>query len=198
MQCPICGNTITFPAVPPTKGGKIIADETPKPRRKWNGNIGGIFVYLRDYPHWDTVGQIMVPFVIIGALLAGALWVKNKFTEEPASGPAPIVQGEGGGWDKMTEMARVDQRMQQYVQSIILTKKAVTSASRALEAEQKRLAEARDPDEKQAISANVQSYERALNQTQNKLSSLQQHFQTDYEKYRNMGGTIDYISRVPY
>src|ERR1700733_11455336 len=117
MQCPICGNTITFPAIPPAVGGKPAAVMQQKPPRKWLWDAKAIFLYLRDFPHWHTVWQILVPFLIIGALLGGAMFVKNKFADEPAPVAAPVVQAEQGGWDKMTELARADQKMQQYVQA---------------------------------------------------------------------------------
>jgi hypothetical protein len=195
MQCPICGNTITFPAIPPASGGKKIADEQPKPARQWSWNLAKIFVSVRDFPHWNTVMQILIPFVIIGALLAGALFVKNKFSDQPEAS-TPVVQAPVGGWDKMNELARADQKMQKDVQAIAQTKKSLASAQAMLNAEQKRLGQARDSDEKQTLTANVQSVERSVNQAQNALATLRQQFQADMEKYRKLGGTIDYYSRV--
>jgi hypothetical protein len=199
MQCPICGNTITFPAIPPSKtGSKSVFSEKPKRSRQWAGKAGKIFGGVWDFPHWNTVMQVLVPFVIIGVLLAAAVWVKNKYSDEPAPEPAPVIQADSAGWDKMTKLAQADRKMQQYVQSILQTRKALAAAQAADRNEQKRLGEARDPDEKQAISSNLQSYERAVNQTQDRLTTLQRQFQIDYEKYRGMGGTVDYASQVPY
>ncbi len=64
--------------------------------------------------------------------------------------------------------------------------------------EQKRLSEAHDGDERQAISSNLQSYERSGEQIANKLTGLERNFQIEYEKYRAMGGVVDYQSQVPY
>jgi hypothetical protein len=157
-----------------------------------------MFGNVWDFPHWNTVLQVLVPFVIIGVLLAAALWVKNKYSDEPASASAPVVQADSAGWDKMTKLAQADRKMQQYVQSIAQTRRALAAARAALQNEQKRLGEARDPDERQAISSNLQSYERIADQTQNKLSGLERQFEIDYEKYRELGGTVDYRSQVPY
>jgi hypothetical protein len=197
MQCPICGNTIIFPAIPPARGGKTVTVLPNRPARKWMWNAKAIFLNLRDFPHWNTVVQIAVPFVIIGALLAGAAFVKNKFTDEPAPAEAPVVQVQSGGWDKMTALARMDQKMQQYVQSISQARMNLAVAQRALEAEQKRASQAHGGDEQQAASSNVQSAERSVAQIQNTLTYLRQHFNTDLEAYRKLGGTIDYRSRVP-
>ena len=197
MQCPICGNTITFPAIPPASGGKTVAVEERKPARKWSWNAKAIFVFLRDYPHWNTVVQILVPFLIIGALLGGAAFVKNKFADEPAPAPAPVVQAQSGGWDKMTELARADQKMQQYVQSINQTRATLAAAQRALDIEQKRYSQARGYDEQQAVMGNVQSCQRSVTQAQNNLTYLRQRFDADLVNYSRLGGTIDYRSRVP-
>jgi hypothetical protein len=197
MQCPICGNTITFPAIPPARGGKSVAVEQTKPTQKWSWNPGAIFLNLRDFPHWNTVAQISVPFLIIGALLAGAAFVKNKFADEPASAPAPVVQAESGGWDKMTALARADQKMQHYVQSILQARKTLAAAQRELDAEQKRYSQARGYEEQQAVMGNVQSAQRSVTQAQNTLTYLRQHFDTDLVNYRKLGGAIDYRSRVP-
>jgi hypothetical protein len=198
MQCPICGNTITFPAIPPSRGGKSVGVEQRKPARNWAWNAKAIWFYLRDFPHWNTVVQISVPFLIIGALLAGAAFFKNKFADEPAAATAPVVQGQPGGWDKMTELARADQKMQHYVQWISQARMAVSAAQRQVDVEQKRLSLSHGSDEQQVAQANVQIAEHSLTQAQNNLTSLRQHFETDLNYYRNLGGTIDYRSRVPY
>jgi len=197
MQCPICGNTITFPAIPSARGGKTVAVEEQKPARKWLWNAKAIFPYLRDYPHWNTVVQISVPFLIIGALLAGAAFVKKQFADEPAAAPAPVVQAEPGGWDKMTGLARADQKMQQYVQSISHARMALAAAERVLDSEQKRYNLSRGYEEQQAVLSNVQSAQRSVAQAQNTLSYLRQHFDIDLANYQKLGGTIDYRSRVP-
>lgn len=197
MQCPICGNTITFPAIPPARGGKTVAVEEQKPARKWLWNAKAIFPYLRDYPHWNTVVQISVPFLIIGALLAGAAFVKKKFADEPAPAPALVVQAPAGGWDNMTELARSDQKMQQYVQSISQARRTLAAAQMGLDAEQKRYSQARGYEEQQAVMGNVQSCQRSVAQAQNTLNYLRQHFDADLANYRRLGGTIDYRSRVP-
>jgi hypothetical protein len=197
MQCPICGNTITFPAIPPTRGGKTVAVEIKKPARQWLWNAKAIFLYLRDYPHWRTVAQIAVPFVIIGALLAGAAFVKNKFADDSAPAAAPVVQAESGGWDKMTGLARADQKMQQDVQAVNQARSTLAAYQRALEAEQKRYNEARGYDEQQAVKGYVQSADSSVKQAENRLAYFRQHFDADLQNYRKLGGTIDYASRVP-
>jgi hypothetical protein len=193
----MCGNAIVFPAVPPARGGKTIEVEKIKPIRRWAWNARAIAVYLRDYPHWKTLWQIAVPFVIVAALLAGAAFVKNRFTDQPASAPAPVVQTQSGGWDKMTEFTRADQKVQQDLQSVLNAKKLLMDAQHVLDVEQKRYNQAHGYDEQQAISGYVQSAQRSVAQVQNMYDACHRHFQADLEVYRKLGGTIDYNSRVP-
>ncbi len=197
MQCPICGNTITFPAIPPGRGGKTVAAEPKKPARPWMWNPKAIYLYLRDFPHWNTVVQIAVPFLIIGVLLAGAAFVKNKFADEPAAAPAPIVQAQPGGWDKMTELARADQKMQQDVQSITQARMNLAGAQRVQETWQKRYDLSRGSDEGQTVLASLQSAQQSATLAQNRLNSLRQHFEIDLANYRRLGGNIDYHSQIP-
>jgi hypothetical protein len=197
MQCPMCGGTIVFPAIPPARGGKPVAVEPIKPSRKWMWNAKAIVLYLRDYPHWHTLGQIAVPFLIVGALLAGAVYVKNKIADQPEPAPVPLTQAPRGGWDKMTEFARADQKVQQDVQLVTQAKKSLVDAQRVLELEQKRFSQAHGSDEQQAVQPYVQSAQLQVTQAQGMFNACRNHFQTDMAIYRKLGGTIDYNARVP-
>src|ERR1700678_1797356 len=74
MQCPICGHTVTFPALPPARSGQTLRVKSleRKPERKWSWKLPPALVFLLNFQHWNVVAQCAVPFVIIGALLAGA------------------------------------------------------------------------------------------------------------------------------
>jgi hypothetical protein len=198
MQCPMCGGAIVFPAVLPSRGGKPVAGaEAPKPRRNWAWNATAIYHYLRDYPHWRTMGQVAVPFVIVGALLAGAAYVKNKFSDQPESAAAPVVQEPSGGWDHMTALARADQKMQQHIQRLGLAKKALMAAKQSLSVQQKNFSQVHGSDEQQAAQSYLQAAERAEAQAQKTYDACRTQFQADGEIYRKLGGTVDYYSRAP-
>ena len=197
IQCPICGGTIAFPAVPPTRAAKAVEGEPQKAVTQPPWNLKSVYISLRNFSHWSTVWQIAVPFVIIGTLLAGAFFVKNKFADEPAAAEAPVIQAEQGGWDKMTELAHADQKMQQYIQAIVQSRKTMSAAQRNLDAAEKLFNQTHDPDEKQAVSSTVQSARRTLTLAESNLTSLRQHFDTEFETYRKLGGTVDYRSRIP-
>jgi hypothetical protein len=201
MQCPICGGAIIFPAIPPKSGGKTIAGDPAKPARaprNWGWNAKAVFLYIRDFPHWNTVGQVAVPFLIVGALLAGAIFVKNKFSDQSDQAPASVTQAPVGGWDKMTALARADQKVQQDVQVVLQAKKAVGDAERALQAQQKSYSQARGSDEQQAVQAYVQSAQHTQKQAQDAYDARRRQFQADMAAYRKLGGAIDYSSQIPY
>lgn len=198
MQCPICGNTITFPAIPPKTGGKTIyVEEVKKPIVQWAWNAKAIFVYLRDYPHWKIVGQVLVPFILIGALLAGASFVKKRFSDE--SGPvAPVIQAPQGGWDKMTELARADQKMQECVQSLLRAHQSMLVAQaqeRAAEGESSR---AHGSQEHELANDHERRAQFAINEAQKQISFLRAKFETEFDNYQKLGGTVDYRSKVPF
>jgi hypothetical protein len=199
MQCPMCGGAIIFPAIPPTRGGKSVADEpkAAKPARRWGWNAKAVFLYFRDFSHWNIVGQVAVPFLIVGALLAGAIFVKNKFSDQPEQAPASVAQAPVGGWDKMTALARADQKAQQDVQTVLQAKRALGEAERALAAQQKSYSQARSSDDQQAIQAYVQSAQRTEKQAQATYDAYRRQFQADMAAYRKLGGTVDYTSQIP-
>jgi DNA-directed RNA polymerase subunit RPC12/RpoP len=197
IQCPICGGTIAFPAVPPTGGSKTVENEARKAVQQPPWNLMSVYISLKNFSHWSTVWQVAVPFLIIGTLLAGALFVKSRFADEPPAVGAPVIQAEHGGWDKLTELAHTDQRMQQYIQAIIQAHKTLATAQRNLEAAEKLYNQTQNPDEKQAVSGEVQSARHVLTQAENNLAFLRRRFDTESENYRKLGGTVDYRSRLP-
>jgi hypothetical protein len=196
MQCPICGNTITFPAIPPTTGGKAIAIEQPRPVHKWAWGAKAIFIYLRDYPQWRIVAQISVPFLIIGALLAGAAFVKNKFSDEPAPVAAPVIQAQPGGWDKMTEIARSDQKVRQCVHSIAQAHASLLVLEGMHQAAEQEVARARGSQEREIAENHVHDADREVTQAQKVLGVLRERFEAELANYQKLGGTVDYRNQV--
>ena len=74
MQCPICSQTVTFPALPPGRSGPTLHVKSleRKPERKWSWKLPAALTFLLKFQHWNVVAQCAVPFLIIGVLLAGA------------------------------------------------------------------------------------------------------------------------------
>lgn len=93
MACPICGKTVTFPAIPP--GGRrstlrLKRDAGPQ-REKWSFDLKKIWAALCNFEHWHIVRLSLVPFAIVAGLLVLANFVKKNFENEaPAPAPVPV------------------------------------------------------------------------------------------------------------
>jgi hypothetical protein len=196
MQCPICGNTITFPAIPPKTGVKNIAVEEVKPRAKWAWNPAAMFFYLRDFPHWKIVWQIFIPFLIIAGLLWGASIVKTKFSDD-APPPTQVYQPQPGGWDKMTALARADQKMQQCLQSLTQARAVERAATMQVAKAQQEMERARGSQEHDIANSHLRAAERMESQAQNTFTLLRQRFDVESLEYEKLGGTVDYRSQLP-
>lgn len=67
MACPICGKTVTFPAIP--SGGRrstlrLKRDAGPQ-REKWSFDLKKIWAALCNFEHWHIVRLSLVPFAIV-------------------------------------------------------------------------------------------------------------------------------------
>ncbi|HEX4122899.1 MAG TPA: hypothetical protein VH619_19965 [Verrucomicrobiae bacterium] len=198
IQCPICGSAIVFPAILPKTGGKTISVEKKKPALQWAWNAKAIVHNMREFPHWKIVGQILVPFILIGALLAGAAFVKKNFGNEPAAPTAPVIQAEPGGWDKMTELARSDQKLQQCVQTITQAHNALLAAQRDEQIAGMESSRARGSQERELANAHTRRAELAINEATKSISFLRSRFQVELANYQKLGGTVDYQSKIPF
>ncbi|MGA2174115.1 MAG: hypothetical protein ABSH38_03920 [Verrucomicrobiota bacterium] len=184
IQCPICGNTITFPALPP-KGGAQALRVNQKPARKWAWVPHGLFLFLRDFPHWKTVAQCVVPFLIVGALLAGAAYVKTKFIESPAPPEEPIVQADPGAWQKMTDLTRAEQAVRQQINVVEQARvwAATTERSRTL-------AHRQFPGNSNPFA--VKSADETAQKAQSDYNKARERFSVLLREYQQLGGTKDY------
>ena len=115
MVCPICGKSVTFPAIPPGVKGPSLHINRPEAARasKWSFSISLACIRLllpslRRFKHWNMALVCLVPFIIVGALLAGAAVVRKQFGNAPATPVAPLVQADPNAWQKMTDLARAD------------------------------------------------------------------------------------------
>jgi hypothetical protein len=192
IQCPICGNTITFPAIPPQSGGAGVRINRPedKPARKWAWNLQAIFLFLRDFQHWKTVVQCVVPFLIVGALLAGAAYVKNKFADQPAAPPEPIVQANPDAWQKMTELTRAEQAVKDQITVLVRARASVKQAEEIRAATHRQYPGNSNP-------LMLRTADETAQKAQNNYNKARQHFENLLEQYRKLGGTHDYRGEAP-
>lgn len=189
MQCPICGNTITFPALPPSRStqGLHIRRPVEKPAGKISWPTPAFLLVLRDFPHWKIVAQCAVPFVIIGALLYGASFVGKKTSDQPAAPFAPVVQAEPDAWQKMTDLTRADSAVQARLSELIFAQRALRMAQRVRD----------EYEHKSTPEVQRNAAEKNLAEAQQTFNVAQQRFDAAFEKYQTMGGSVDYRSRVP-
>jgi hypothetical protein len=192
MTCPICGNVITFPAVPPNAGGLAlkIRRAADKPAAKWAWDPRSMFVFLRQYPHWKTVALCLVPFVVVGGLLEGAAYVKKNYSDEQA--PVPVaedVNTDTNAWGRMTTLAPVEQALDRQV-------KLVNEARAILERAEQNIAAVRQSLPGTTNPPAVRNAAAATQIAQKRYSAAMQDFEAVYRKYQQLGGAADYRSRL--
>lgn len=197
MKCPICGNSIVFPAIPPKKGGTKIEVEEQKPTAQFAWNPKAIFVYLREFEHWKIVGLVLTPFLIIGALLEGASLVKKYSSDQPAAPTAPVVQAQPGGWDRMTQLARSEQKIQECMQNIARAHQALLYAEAQNRQAETEAANARDSHEHEIANDHIRRASFAVSEANKQIQFLRNAFQKEFANYQSLGGTVDYQSKLP-
>jgi hypothetical protein len=193
MVCPSCGKTVTFPAIPPGRGPgshttRVKALDArragPKPAPGWLRNAPKALGFLRDFQHWNVVGQCAVPFLIIGVLLVGAAFVKKKFSDAPAPAVVPAVHAEPEAWQKMADLTKADQAVRSLMKEVKADHAMVVAAEQARQ------------QLSQGSASLKMSAEEQLHQAQNTLTDAHKRLDVALEKYRALGGTVDYRSQM--
>jgi hypothetical protein len=185
----MCGQTVTFPAIPPARSGPSYqlknAQAKAKPARNWAAKVPGALGVLRDFQHWDVVGQCVVPFLIIAVLLGGAIFVKNKLgAPASAADAAPAVQADPEALQRMTNLIKAEQAVQAAM-------RVLDQANALLDYEQKarQHSEAADPLLRKTA-------EERLHRVENTVKEARKQFDAAESKYRQLGGTKDYRSQL--
>ncbi len=190
MQCPSCGQTVTFPAVPPKTAGATLKSKSLDRRKPAAaaaaGKVSAVFGSLRNFEHWPVVGQCVVPFLVIGALLGGAIFVKNKFGSATTETAVPTVQADPGAWEKASELNKADTAVRADVQVLAAAHAACDLAdlrvrqTKGLESWQRKKAE----DDSALAQARLAAARKELDQA--------------FNRYRELGGTVDYRGQIKY
>jgi hypothetical protein len=189
IKCPICGNAITLPAA---SGRRLRLDRPVAGSAKTSWNAKSIFAFLRDYPHWKTVAQITTPFLILGALLVGANYVKKNYADKPAASPAPAeadVQADPDAWRKMTDLTRADQAVQEQCKVVSSWHAALKQAQRVSAAVHRQYSDGSNP-------LAVTKADEAAARAQNGYMAAYQRFQSLNSDYQRLGGTVDYARQL--
>ena len=189
MQCPSCGKSVAFPAIPPGQGRgapaahvKVLDSSRSEsgPARRRPGSTPKALAFLRGFQHWNVVAQCALPFLIIGLLLAGAFFVKSKFNDAPAPVTSPAVQADPEAWQRIADLAKADQAVRDLIKEYDADRLAVASAERARQQMQKG-----DPLQARSVEEQVEL-------AHSKLDALHKRLDNALEKYRQLGGNVDY------
>jgi hypothetical protein len=201
MLCPICGKSVTFPAIPPGRRKLSLPSQrlAAERDRKWAFDVKSIFPVLGRFEHWNLVLVCLVPFVIVGALLAGAAVVRSHFGSDPAQPVEPaVVHADRNAWQKSVDLARAEQAVQEQVGIVIQAKANAVAADRNV-AKLQALYQGKSMDQlasynyTQQMQANQQIAARA----QRNLESARQCFENAFRTYQSLGGGVDYRRQLP-
>jgi hypothetical protein len=191
MTCPICGKTVTFPAIPPSSNTsrlRLKRHVQAEAAKKWSFNLAAIRAFLGEFEHWNMVVVCLVPFIIVLALLIGAVVIKKKLGSEPAATAlAPVVQADPNAWQKMTDLARAEQSVQDQVAVVIRARAAATGA-------QQRLANLQAAARGRSVDP---VYSLAVANSQRNLEAARHVFNIAFLNYQKLGGTVDYSRQLP-
>ena len=189
MQCPMCGQTVTFPAIPPRRTGPGLRAKSTERQmaQKLARKLPGALASVRDFQHWNVVGQIAVPFVLVAVLLGAAIFVKNKLGAPSSSSSgdgAPVVQAEPDAWQKTTELTKAEQ-------AVLAAGRFLEQANALLENEQRSRKLLNNSDQLQQKSSDLR-----VERAQNTVKMARQRFDAADVKYRQLGGTKDLRSQL--
>jgi hypothetical protein len=205
MVCPICGKMVTFPAVPPRGKGEGLHIKRPASAqaKKWffdfkGINFKGFLAPLNQFKHWNIVFVCLVPFLIVGALLVGAAELRNHFGSGPAMPDAPIVHADTGAWQKMTDLARADQLVQQRLVAVVQARAAAAAAEQTRATRHAYYhGQTLDSATYNGVMIQLHADEQAAANAQAALGNARQSFENAFQNYQRLGGTIDYRQQLP-
>jgi hypothetical protein len=189
MQCPICGKTVTFPAIPPGRKGPALHVKSleRKPERKWTWKAPAALTFLLNFQHWNVVAQCAVPFLIIGVLLAGAVVVKKKLGDAPApddAPAAPVVQADPEAWQRSADLMKAELAVKDQMKVVTAAHTKADMAERLRQQVQNQ-----EPFQRKSIEAQAQA-------AQKELEAARRQFDRAYDLYHKLGGTVDYRSQL--
>lgn len=200
MVCPICSQTITFPAVPPgkIKSNLHIKRAQAADVKKWPIDFAPFIATLVAFKHWNLVLACVVPFLVIAALLFGASFVKTHFSDDSNQASVPAVHADPNAWQKMAELTRAEQAVQQQVKNVIAAHNMLLTA----QAKARRLhsyyeGKAMDASAAAAVQSQYQQADQEIQRAQNTLSATRNVFENALRVYQDLGGTIDYHQQLP-
>lgn len=199
MDCPSCQKNVTFPAVPPRGKGNTLPIKRPElPKVKLSFDFHGVLAFIRQFEHWNIVMACVVPFVILVGLLVGASMLKDHYGSGPAIADVPIVHAEANAWQKMTDVARAEQVVQDKI-TYVTRANAVFVAAEQYRKSRSAYYSSHPPDyiNAQSVSLQLQADAKAAANAQAALSMARASFDAAFRNYQKLGGTVDYRQQLP-
>ena len=190
MPCPKCRQLIVFPGLPARKmtSSLHLVGAVPNPPAKFHFSFAALLACLRRFKHWKIVGLCLVPFVLItGALVAASF--SNRQPAAPMPSP-PAVVVDPDALDKLTDLTRADQLVQQRLAAV---HRAFTNCQTA----QQNVTALRGPHHGAASPAALPAADQAAKRAQLALTNARKDFDTAYAQYQKLGGAIDYRRQLP-
>jgi hypothetical protein len=183
----MCGQVVTFPAIPPGRAAASLHVKHSETRtaRKWAQKVPAALAFLLGFQHWSVVAQCAVPFLVVGMLLAGAAFVKNKLGEPSAPVATPTVEADPQAWQKMTDLAKADQAVRDRMSEVAAAQATLATAKRVRES-----VAHMDPMQQRGADQQVRRAEATL-------SAVRKQFDAALTCYQRLGGTVDYRSQIP-
>ena len=190
MACPKCRQLIVFPgiAAPKRTSSLHLVGAVPKPPAKFHFSFAALVVFLRRFKHWKIVGLCLVPFVLVAGALVAASFSGRQAVAPVTSPPAVVVNP--GALDKLTDLTRADQLVQQRLAAV---NRAFTNSQTA----EQNVTALRSPHHGAASPAALSAADQAAKRAQLALANARKAFDTAYAQYQKLGGAIDYRRQLP-
>ena len=190
MPCPKCRQLIVFPGLPARKmtSSLRLAGAVARPPAKFQFSFAALIACLRRFKHWRIVGLCLVPFVLVAGALVAASYSGRQAAAPVTSPPAVVV--DPGALDKLTDLTRADQLVQERLA-------AVHRAFTACQTAEQNATALRSPHHGTASPAALAAADQAAKRAQLALASARKDFDTTYAQYQKLGGAIDYRRQLP-
>jgi len=162
----------------------------PGPAAKFQFSFAGIALFLREFKHWKTVGICMIPFVLVaGALVAASVSARRQAASAPAPVPATVIV-DPQALDKLTDLTRADQLVQQRLAAVNRASTACQKASQTVTALHNQRRGAASP-------AALKGADQAVSRANQALANARKDFDAAFAQYQKLGGAVDYRQQLP-
>jgi len=118
-------------------------------------------------------------------LLAGAAFVKKKFSDSPALVAPSTVQADPQAWQRMADLNKAERAVRDLLKVVQADHAVVVAAQRARQ------------QSEQGNAAVKKSFEEQAQLAQTTFSDARKRLDVALDKYQTLGGTVDYRSQVP-